>query len=102
MSAGVPEVVLPRLSTIVVRMSGSPRSPKKAPFGPATVSLIYSSGTPIHASGTHFHSSGTQMYASGTRFLSSGTHIHADTSSGTCQQTSGGHQALSIDAHHSS
>ncbi|KAG1721034.1 hypothetical protein EDB19DRAFT_1917578 [Suillus lakei] len=38
-SGGVPEVVLPRLSTIIVRTPNSPRSPRvptKQPFGPAT------------------------------------------------------------------
>ncbi|KAG2029390.1 hypothetical protein BDR03DRAFT_1018461 [Suillus americanus] len=40
LSRGVPEVVLPRLSTIVARMPNSPRSPRaptKKPFGPARV-----------------------------------------------------------------
>ncbi|KAG2030502.1 hypothetical protein BDR03DRAFT_1017058 [Suillus americanus] len=40
LSCGVPEVVLPRLSTIVARMPNSPRSPRaptKKPFGPARV-----------------------------------------------------------------
>ncbi|KAG1737445.1 hypothetical protein EDB19DRAFT_1829547 [Suillus lakei] len=38
-SGGVPEVILPRLSTIIVRTPNSPRSPRvptKQPFGPAT------------------------------------------------------------------
>ncbi|KAG1720217.1 hypothetical protein EDB19DRAFT_1836104 [Suillus lakei] len=38
-SGGVPEVVLPRLSTIIARTPNSPRSPQvptKQPFGPAT------------------------------------------------------------------
>jgi hypothetical protein len=42
-SRGVPEVVLPQLSTIVVRtpqVPRSPGSPKKQNFGPASVSLI--------------------------------------------------------------
>ncbi|KAG2034431.1 hypothetical protein BDR03DRAFT_1013482 [Suillus americanus] len=40
LSHGVPEVVLPRLSTIVARMPNSPHSPRaptKKPFGPARV-----------------------------------------------------------------
>ncbi|KAG2028861.1 hypothetical protein BDR03DRAFT_1019252 [Suillus americanus] len=40
LSRGVPEVVLPRLSTIVARTPNSPRSPRaptKKPFGPARV-----------------------------------------------------------------
>ncbi|KAG2029254.1 hypothetical protein BDR03DRAFT_1018663 [Suillus americanus] len=40
LSRGVPEVILPRLSTIVARTPNSPRSPRaptKKPFGPARV-----------------------------------------------------------------
>jgi hypothetical protein len=50
--SGVPEVVLPQLSTIIVRMPQLPwssGSPKKQSFGPASVSLIYLSGTHIYA-----------------------------------------------------
>ncbi|KAG1728209.1 hypothetical protein EDB19DRAFT_1832811 [Suillus lakei] len=39
LSGGVPEVILPQLSTIIVRTPNSPRSPRvpmKQPFGPAT------------------------------------------------------------------
>jgi hypothetical protein len=63
---GVLEVILPQPSTIFVRMpqlTRSPGSPKKQNFGPASVSLIFLSGT----------------------------WIYTDVSTDDCQQSSGGH-----------
>jgi hypothetical protein len=51
-SRGVPEVVLPRISTLAQgtpHSPRSPRSPKKKSFGPASVSPICSSGSHINA-----------------------------------------------------
>jgi hypothetical protein len=63
---GVPEAVLPQSSTIFIRtpqLTHSPGSPKKQNFGPASVSLIFLSGT----------------------------RIYADVSTDDCRQSSGGH-----------
>jgi hypothetical protein len=76
-SRGEVDVVLPHLSTIIVRMPNSPcspGSPKKKPFSPARVSYYFASGT----------------------------RLYTYNSSGDCRQTSGGRRAPSIDFWHSS
>ena len=78
-SRGEVDVVPPHLSTIFVRTPNSPRSPgspKKKPFGPATVSSRFASGTRIYT----YNSSAHFRQTSGGRRAPSGDFRHTSAS----------------------